>query len=97
MLTSKQRSHLRALSNKTETIFHVGKGGVTPELTQAIDDALEARELVKIDILNNCVMEIGEVADIIHERTRSEVVQTIGKKIVFFRQSKKKPMIELPK
>lgn len=96
MLTSKQRAHLRGLANKTETIFHVGKGGITPELTQAIDDALEARELVKIDLLNNCVMEAGEVADIIRERTRSEVVQEIGKKIVFYRRSKKKQVIELP-
>lgn len=96
MLTSKQRAHLRTLANKTETIFQVGKLGITPELTQAIDDALEARELVKIALLNNCDMEVGEAADIIHERTRSDVVQTIGRKIVFFRQSKKKPIIVLP-
>ena len=62
MLTSKQRAYLRSMANGLETIFHIGKSGVTPELTDAVDNALEARELVKINILDNCLMGTREAA-----------------------------------
>jgi RNA-binding protein len=97
VLTSKQRSYLRGLSNTVDAIFQVGKSGVTPEITNAVDDALEARELVKISVLNNCMMDSREVADILHERTRSDVVQVIGKKLVLYRTSKENKKIQLPK
>ena len=96
MLTSKQRAYLRSMANGLETIFHIGKSGVTPELTDAVDNALEARELVKINILDNCLMGTREAAQIIAERTHADVVQVIGNKFVLYRQSKK-PSIELPK
>lgn len=96
MLTSKQRAYLRSMANGLETIFHIGKSGVTPELTDAVDNALEARELVKLNILDNCLMGTREAAQIIAERTHSEVVQVIGNKFVLYRQAKK-PSIELPK
>ncbi len=97
MLNSKQRAYLRSLANKIDPIFQIGKGGASPELTQAIDEALENRELVKCNVLNNCMEDIKYIASAISERTKSEVVQIIGKKIVIYRQSKEKPTIELPK
>lgn len=97
MLTSKQRAYLRGLSNTMETIFHVGKGGVTPELTATVNDALEAREIIKANVLDNNMLGAREAAQMLAERTRSEVVQVIGNKFVLYRVSKKKPVIELPK
>ncbi len=97
MLTSKQRAHLRGLANGLDTIFHVGKGGITPELTASIDDALEARELVKANVLDNNLLEVREVAQTIADRTHAEVVQVIGNKFVLYRQNSKKAVIELPK
>jgi len=96
-LTSKQRAYLRGLAQKIDPIFHVGKSGVTPELTDGVSAALEARELVKLSVLNNCVMDPAEAADMLSGRTRAEVVQVIGKRFVLFRVSKTKPTIELPK
>ena len=97
MLNSKQRAYLRGLSNKIDSIFQIGKGGASPELIEAIDEALEARELIKCNVLNNCMEDIKYVASAISERTKSDIVQIIGKKIVIYRQSKEKPVIELPK
>lgn len=96
MLNSKQRAYLRGLSNKIDSIFQIGKGGASPELIEAIDEALEARELIKCNVLNNCMEDIKYVASAISERTKSDIVQIIGKKIVIYRQSKEKPVIELP-
>lgn len=96
MLTSKQRAYLRSMANGLDPIFHIGKSGVTPEITTAIDDALEARELLKANILDNCLMEARETAQMVAERTHSEVVQVIGSRFVLYRQAKK-PAIELPK
>lgn len=97
MLNSKQRAYLRGLSNKIDPIFQIGKGGVSPEIIEALDEALEARELIKCTVLNNCMEDIKYIASAISERTKSDVVQVIGKKIVIYRQSKEKPIIELPK
>ena len=94
MLSSKERAFLRGIANKTNSIFQVGKSGVTPELTQSIDNALEARELVKINILDNCMEDTKSVAETISVRTKSDVVQIIGNRIVFYRKSKKKNVIE---
>jgi len=96
MLTSKQRAYLRSMANGLDTIFHVGKCGVTPELTEAIDNALEVREILKANILDNCLMGTREAAQIIAERTHSEVVQVIGNRFVLYKQAKT-PVIELPK
>lgn len=93
MLTSKQRATLRGLANTIEPIFQVGKGGISPEFVQMVADALEKRELVKLTILNNCMLEPREVADIISERTRSDIVQVIGKKVTLFKKSEKHPTV----
>jgi len=96
MLTSKQRAFLRGLANDADTVLQIGKAGVTPEVTASADEALEARELVKVAVLNNCVEDCREIADKLSGRTRSEVVRVIGKKIVLYRQAKK-PVIEFPR
>ena len=97
MLTSKQRAYLRGLATKESSLFHIGKNGLTPEITAAIDEALEARELVKIDVLGNSTEDIRDLAEAIHGRTRSEIVQIIGSKAVLYRAAKKNPEIKLPK
>ena len=82
---------------KITPILQIGKSSVTPELISAVDEALEARELIKKHILKNCFDDPKEIAQVIAERTRSEVVQVIGKKVVLYRESKDNKKIELPK
>ncbi len=96
MLTSKQRAFLRGMANGLEPIFHVGKYGVTPELVNAVDEALEARELIKANILDNCLIDTRDAAQMMADRTRSDVVQVIGNRFVLYRAARK-PVIELPK
>ena len=95
-MTSKQRSYLKGLSMTMDPIFQLGKSSLTPENTQAIAEALEARELRKINVLQNCADDPNELAQIVAERTHSQVVQVIGKKIVLYKESKNKKKIELP-
>ena len=71
-----------------DTILHIGKSGVTPEITQSLQEALEARELVKLNILINCMYEIREIAETLADRTHSEVIQVIGRKIILFKEAK---------
>ena len=124
-MTSKQRAYLKSLAMKMEPIMQIGKATITPELTESVEQALEARELIKINVLKNCVAMPSDVAavaealeareliklhvlqncgddlrgmaEILAERTRSQVVQVIGRKIVLYRESKTKKKIELPK
>ncbi len=97
-MTSKQRAYLKGLAMTLDPIFQVGKSSVTPEITEAIAEALEARELIKISVLQNCMDDPREIAAIIGERTGSQVVQVIGKKIVLYKEGKEhKKKISLPK
>lgn len=95
MLTNKQRTALRSMANGMETIFSVGKNGVTPDVTAAVADALAAREMVKISVLNNCETEPREIAETLAGRTRSDVVQVIGKRIVLFKKNPKREGIAI--
>lgn len=97
MLNSKQRAFLMSKASNITPIFQIGKASLTPEIISAVDAALEKRELIKISVLKNCFDDPRAMAETIAERTHSQVVQVIGKKIVLFRVSKKKPTIELPK
>ncbi len=97
MLNSKQRAYLMKMASSISPIFQIGKSSLTSEIIEAVDAALEKRELIKISVLKNCADDPKEPSEMIAERTRSQVVQVIGKKIVLFRVSKKKPVIELPK
>ena len=87
-MTSKQRSYLKGLAMTMDPIFQIGKSSVTPELTAAIAEALEARELIKITVLKNCLDDGRSIAEVLAERTRSQVVQVIGKKIVLYKPAK---------
>ncbi len=97
-MTTKQRAYLKGLAMTMDPIFQIGKSSMTPSLVNAIDEAITARELIKISVLQNCADDPNELAQIIAERTRSQVVQVIGKKIVLYREGKdEKKKIELPK
>ena len=97
-MTTKQRAYLKSLAMTMDPIFQIGKNSMTPELTNAVSEALEARELIKISVLKNCMDDPKELAQLLAERTRSQVVQVIGKKIVLYKEGKdKNKKIELPK
>ncbi|HAU87199.1 MAG TPA: ribosome assembly RNA-binding protein YhbY [Lachnospiraceae bacterium] len=95
-MTSKQRAYLKGLAMNIDPIFQIGKSSLTPEVTEAVAEALEARELIKISVLKNCIDDPRSIAEVMAERTKSEVVQVIGKKIVLYKESKNKKKIQLP-
>lgn len=95
-MTSKQRAYLKGQAMTIDPIFNVGKSSLTPELTEAIGEALNKRELVKVGVLKNCLDDPRAIAEAIAGRTQSEVVQVIGKKIVLFKKAKKDSKFELP-
>ena len=97
-MTSKQRSYLKGLAMEMDSIFQIGKSSPTPEVTDAVEEALQARELIKITVLKSCLDDIHVLAQTLAERTRSEVVQVIGRKIVLYKPAKdeKKRKIVLP-
>lgn len=96
-MTSKQRAYLKSLAMTMDPIFQVGKFSVSPELTEAIREALAARELIKISVLQNCADDPRAIAEVIADRTQSQVVQVIGKKIVLYKEGKdEKKRIVLP-
>lgn len=95
-MTSKQRAYLRSLASTADTILHIGKSSATPEFIKAIDEALEARELIKMNVLKNCADDPKVLAEIFAERTKSVVVQVIGRKIVLYRPRKENSKIILP-
>jgi len=99
MLTSKQRAYLKSIAVKEEAIFQIGKSELTPEISSAISEALAKRELIKVSILKNCAGDPKEIAEALAGRTRSEVVQVIGKKIILYKPAAdpKDRKIEFPK
>lgn len=98
-MTSKQRSYLMKLASSIDPILQIGKSSVTPELIAAVEEAIEARELIKLHILKNCFTDGRELAEQLAAGTDAEVVQVIGKKIVLYREARepKKRKIVLPK
>lgn len=96
MLTGKQRSYLKALANGLDSIMQIGKSGITETVLKQIDDALEARELIKINVLSNSSLEAKETAIEISEAVRAEYVQSIGNRFVIYRQSDDK-IINIPR
>lgn len=97
MLKGKQRSYLKSLANRLSPVLQIGKYGVTDTVIAEIDNLLEARELIKINILNNSALNPKEVAADICERLRAEFVQSLGNKIVIYRKSEDNKRIELPR
>ena len=98
-MTSKQRSFLKGLAMKEEPCINIGKDGLTGGITDAVLEALEARELVKLNVLKNCLEDPREISVLLSERTHSDVVQVIGRKIVLYKPAKKAQdrKIALPK
>lgn len=95
MLTSKQRARLRSMANSLAPIFQIGKEGVTENLIQGVDEALERRELVKISILENSPAKAKESMELIASSIGAEQVQCIGRRFVLYRESEKYKQIEL--
>lgn len=96
-MTSKQRAYLKSLANNIDPIFQVGKSSLTPEVTEAVIESFNTRELIKISVLKNCTDDPKEIASILSDRTHSEVVMVIGKKIVLYKENKDHKKIQLPK
>ena len=97
MITSKQRAYLRGLANELPAIMQVGKGGVNENMLKTFSDALEARELIKLHVLENSGYTPKEMIAALAEALDAEAVAVTGKKIVLYRASEKKPVIELPR
>lgn len=89
-MTSKERAKLKGQAMKLESIFQIGKTGVTPQMIDALRDVLKARELIKINVLKSCDSEIQELARTLSERTSAEIVQIIGRKIVLYKKNQQK-------
>lgn len=96
-MTSKQRAYLMKLASNLTPIFQIGKSSLTPEVTEAIGEAFNQKELIKVAVLKNCFDDPKEIAFTLAERTQSQVVQVIGKKIVLYKESKDHKKIELPR
>ena len=95
MITSKQRAYLRSLSQSLDTIFQIGKGGITEEICTQIANALEARELIKARVLDNSGYTAKEAANEIAEAIECDVVSCVGTRFVLYKESKKKKRIEI--
>ena len=95
MLTSKQRARLRGIASTEDTIFQLGKGGITENFIKSVNDALEARELIKMSVLENSEYTPRESADALAEAVGADVVGVIGRKIILYRESEKHKKIEL--
>jgi RNA-binding protein len=96
MITSKQRSYLRSLGNTIEPIFQIGKGGINENLIQQVKDALEARELIKITVLKNSLLDTRETCDELARLVGAEPVQAIGNRFILYKQSRENQRIFLP-
>lgn len=96
MITSKQRAYLRSLANPLPTIMQIGKGGLTDNLLKTVSDALEARELIKLNVLENSGENAYTLLQEMAQALGAEPVAVVGRKIVLYRASEKKPTIELP-
>lgn len=94
---SKQRAYLKSLASNIDSLFQIGKSNLTPEITNAVAEAFNTHELIKITVLKNSDADIKEMSYTLAERTKSEVVQVIGRKIVLYKEDKDNPVIKLPK
>ncbi len=94
-LTSKQRAYLKGLAMEMDPVYHIGKESLTPEILKGLDDAVAARELIKVAVLKNCEDDVRSIAETAAERTESILVQVIGRRFVLYRRAKK-PKISLP-
>ena len=96
-MTSKQRAYLKSLASNLDSLFQIGKNALTPDITNAVSEAFNTHELIKITVLKNCDDNINEMASALADRTGSILVQVIGRKIVLYKPFKDEPQIVLPK
>lgn len=96
MLTGKQKRFLRAEAHHTKALFQIGKQGITDNLIEQLSDLLEKRELIKINILQNCMEDKHVLAEEISDKTDAHIVQIIGNNIVLYKQSEAHQSITLP-
>jgi len=96
-MTSKQRAYLKSLAMNLDPVFQIGKGSLTPEVTEAVGECFNKNELIKIAVLKNCTDDVRSIAEAVAERTHSQVVQVIGRRIVLYKPDPDKPRIELPR
>ena len=96
-MTNKQRAYLKSLASVIDPVLQIGKSSLTPEYIEAVREAFNTRELLKINVLKNCLDDPKEMAQIIADRSGAQVVQVIGRKIVLYKPDKDKPKIVLPK
>ncbi len=97
MLNSRQRAQLRGMANDYETILQIGKSGILETTVKQVVDALEARELIKLKILETCPTTVRQTADLLAEVTNSDVVQVIGSKFILYKESRNNKTIKLVK
>lgn len=95
MLNSKERAALRSMAAQIQPIMQIGKGGISENLAKTVSDALEARELIKLSVLENCDYTVRDMAEELAKSTHSEVVAVIGRKVILYRESKTKKRIEI--
>lgn len=95
MITSKQRAYLRGLANTIPAIMQIGKGGISENLVKTVSDALEARELIKLTVLENSMETPRAMADALAEAVGADVVGVIGRKVILYRESVNHKKIEL--
>lgn len=96
-MTSKQRSYLKSLASNLAPVFQIGKSSLTPELTAAVEECFHNNELIKVAVLKNCLDDPRAIAETVAERTHSQVVQVIGRKIVLYKPDRDNPRIVLPR
>lgn len=96
-MTSKQRAYLKGLASTMEPIFQIGKSSLTPEITEAVAETFNTRELIKVAVLKNCMEEPKAIAEMLADRTQSQVVQVIGRKLILYKENRKNKKIILPK
>ena len=97
MLSGKEKRYLRSLANTIDPVVQVGKASVNESVLFSLNEALDARELVKVKVLKNCLDEVKDVAQELADQSKSELVQVIGRNVVLYRPNPEKPGIELPK
>lgn len=95
-LTGKQARHLRALGHHLKPVLQLGKGGLSPEFLEKVDQALEQHELIKVKLLQNTLVDLGPAGEEIAEKLHCAVAQKIGKTLLLYRPRKEDPVIELP-
>lgn len=96
-MTSKQRAYLKSLAMNLDPVFQIGKGSLSPEVTEAVAECFNNNELIKVAVLKNCDDDVRSIAEAIAERTHSQLVQVIGRRIVLYKPDRDNPKIELPK